>query len=248
MYPAWGGYGGGGPQPQHFCPRTQPFRGPPPPAGGFGGYGAPSPAAASNFSSLHEQHLQQMQQLQQLHQRQLQSVLHYNNNANNANSAASSFSAAPGPAAPQQWTGPAAGFPPAHFTPDPAPNRGAAQPEPPSAPPPAAKTSPSTPTHTSNTTTNTHTTTSTADSPAAEPKEKTTDLSTMSLQARTSFTTTSDHSESTLDHSQSSLTLGLTENSHVHGLNVQHQPLYSTFLHPWFYSALNPFYITVQVD
>lgn len=236
MYPAWGGYGGGGPQPQHFCPRTQPFRGPPPPAGGFGGYGAPSPAAASNFSSLHEQHLQQMQQLQQLHQRQLQSVLHYNNNANNANSAASSFSAAPGPAAPPQWTGPAAGFPgpPAHFTPDPAPNRGAAQPEPPSAPPPAAKTSPSTPTHTSNTTTNTHTTTSTADSPAAEPKEKTTDLSTMSLQARTSFTMPSDHSESTLDHSQSSLTLGLTENSHVHGLNVQHQPLYSTFLHPCF--------------
>ncbi|XP_058235743.1 YLP motif-containing protein 1 isoform X1 [Hemibagrus wyckioides] len=189
MYPAWGGYGGGGPQPQHFCPRTQTFRGPPPPAGGFGGYGAPSPAAASNFSSLHEQHLQQMQQLQQLHQRQLQSVLHYNNNANNANSAASSFSAAPGPAAPPQWTGSAAGFPgpPAHFTPDPAPNRGAAQPESPSAPPPAAKTSPSTPTHTSNTTTNTHTTTSTADSPAAEPKEKTTDLSTMSLQEQQDY-------------------------------------------------------------
>ncbi|KAK2864433.1 hypothetical protein Q7C36_003587 [Tachysurus vachellii] len=185
MYPAWGGYGGGGggggggPQPQQFCPRNQPFRGPPPQAGSFAGYGAPSPAASSNFSSLHEQHLQQMQQLQQLHQRQLQSVLHYNNNANNANSAA------PGPAAPPQWTGPAAGFPPppTHFAPDSTQNRSASQPELPSAPPPAPKNSTSTPSHTSNTpsTNNTHTTTTTAENAAAADPKETTDLSAMSL-------------------------------------------------------------------
>ncbi|XP_060772170.1 YLP motif-containing protein 1 isoform X3 [Neoarius graeffei] len=179
MYPAWGGYGGGGPQPQHFSPRSQPFRGPPPPAAGFGGYGAPSPAPSSNFSSLQEQHLQQMQQLQQLHQRQLQSVLHYNNNANNANSASPGFGAAPGPAAPPQWTGPPAGFPPppGHFNPDPSQNRGAAPPEPPPAPPNTA----STPAHPANTNSNPG---STADS-AAEPTESSSaDLSAMSLQAR----------------------------------------------------------------
>ncbi|KAI5606639.1 YLP motif-containing protein 1 isoform X1 [Silurus asotus] len=184
MYPAWGAYGGGGPQPQHFSPRAQPFRGPPPSAGGFGGYGAPSPANNSNFSSLHEQHLQQMQQLQQLHQRQLQSVLHYNNANFNA---APSPAPAPSPAAPPQWSGPAAGYPPptSHFQPDPAQNRGAAPPEPPSAPPPAPKTTTPTPAHSLNTTTST--TTSTTESSAAEPKEKTADVSAMSLQEQQDY-------------------------------------------------------------